>query len=173
MKRIFLSAIVVATLWSCQKDKTAYVNNSELIQSYNKMKRTDEMFQAKNEELSKELDSVAMSFQKEVQEFQAEMNQMSQSKREAEQNKLIQKQQQLQQQQQQRSQVLRQESDAAINEIIDEVKAYVSDYGEENNYTYIFGSNESANIMYAKKGLDLTEEILAKLNAKDSLAQEK
>ncbi|HZJ36459.1 MAG TPA: OmpH family outer membrane protein, partial [Gillisia sp.] len=34
-----------------------------------------------------------------------------------------------------------------------------------NNYTYIFGSNESANIMYAKEGLDITEEILGKLNA--------
>ena len=114
-----------------------------------------------------------MAFQQEVQKFQSEMESMSKSKRESEQNRLMQKQQQLQQQQQQKSQMLRQESDKAINAIIDDVKDYVADYGKEKGYTYIFGSNESANIMYAKKGLDLTDEILRELNKKDSLAQEK
>jgi len=60
---------------------------------------------------------------------------------------------------------LRQESDVVIDSIVTKVKDYVKDYGKKNNYTYIFGSNESANIMYAKDGLDITEEILGKLNA--------
>ena len=51
-----------------------------------------------------------------------------------------------------------------IDSIVDKVKDYVADYGEENGYTYIFGSNESANIMYAKDGKDLTQEILDNLN---------
>ena len=44
------------------------------------------------------------------------------------------------------------------------MKDFVAEYGEENGYTYIFGSNESANIMYAKEGLDITDEILKELN---------
>ena len=59
---------------------------------------------------------------------------------------------------------LRQESDVVIDSIVTKVKAYVKEYGKDNDYTYIFGSNESANIMYAKEGLDITEEILEKLN---------
>ncbi len=173
MKKIILSVFTIATLWSCQQDKTAYVNNSKLIQDYSKMKRTEAEFKEKNDALSSELDSVAMAFQQEVQKFQSEMKSMSKSKRESEQSRLMQKQQQLQQQQQQKSQMLREESDKAINAIIDDVKDYVADYGKEKGYTYIFGSNESANIMYAKKGLDLTDEILRELNKKDSLAQEK
>lgn len=172
MKKIILSGIVVMSLWSCQTDKTAYVDNSKLLQEYSKMKRTEEVFQAKNEALSAELDSTAQVFQQEVQLFQSQMNSMSQSQREAEQNKLMQRQQFLQQQQQQKSQALRTESDEAINEIIDDVKDYVADYGKKEGYTYIFGSNESANIMYAKKGLDLTETILSELNKKDSIAQQ-
>ena len=74
------------------------------------------------------------------------------------------KQQTIQQQQQMMGNQLRQESDVVIDSIVTKVKEYVKEYGKENNYTYIFGSNESANIMYAKDGLDITEEILEKLN---------
>ena len=47
---------------------------------------------------------------------------------------------------------------------MEKVKDFVAEYGKENGYTYIFGSNESANIMYAKDGLDITDEIVKKLN---------
>lgn len=165
MKKIILSLSVVATLMSCTQHKTAYVDNTVLIQDYHKMKSTEAKFEKKTQALSKELDSVAGLFQNEVREFQQNMNSMSSSDREQRQNELMQKQQMLQQTQQQKSQQLRQESDEAIDSLIDEVKDYVADYGKENGYTYIFGSNESANIMYAKDGLDITEEVLEKLNA--------
>lgn len=168
MKKIILSLAVVASLMSCSNDKTAYVNNSELIQGYYKMKTTEERFDKKSQSLSEELDSVAGEFQKEVEEFQKGMNRMSTKERERIQEELVQKQQRLQQQQQQKSQMLKQESDQAIDSLITEVKDFVSEYGKTNGYTYIFGSNESANIMYAKEGRDITETVLEALNAEDS-----
>lgn len=165
MKKIILSLAVVATLMSCTQDKTAYVNNTVLIQDYYKMKTTEARFEKKSQVLSEELDSVAGVFQKEVQEFQEGMNRMSAQQKERRQSELMQKQQMLQQQQQRKSQMLRQESDQAIDSLIAEVKDFVGEYGEEKGYAYIFGSNESANIMYAKEGLDITDEILEKLNA--------
>ena len=168
MKKIILSLAVVASIMSCSNDKTAYVNNSELIQGYYKMKTTEERFDKKSQSLSDELDSVAGEFQKEVEEFQKGMNKMSTKERERIQGELVQKQQRLQQQQQQKSQMLRQESDQAIDSLITEVKDFVTEYGKTNGYTYIFGSNESANIMYAKEGRDITETVLEALNAESS-----
>lgn len=164
MKKLILSLAVIGSLMSCQQEKTAYVDNTVLIQDYHKMKSTEAKYDKKSKKFSEELDAVAMEFQKEVQEFQENQGSMSAAKREEEQNRLMQKQQQLQQQQQHRSQALRQESDQAIDSLIKEVRDFVEDYGEENGYTYIFGSNESANIMYAKDGLDITEEVLEELN---------
>lgn len=167
MKKIILSLAVVATLMSCTQEKTAYVDNTVLIQDYYKMKTTEAKFEKKSQRLSAELDSVAGEFQREVTEFQEGMNRMSAQQKEERQSELMQKQQMLQQRQQQQSQMLRQESDQAIDSLIDEVKDFVGEYGEEKGYAYIFGSNESANIMYAKEGLDITDEILEKLNASD------
>ncbi|MFO7744159.1 MAG: OmpH family outer membrane protein [Psychroflexus sp.] len=164
MKKIILSLAVVVTLMSCNQEKTAYVDNTVLIQDYYKMKSTEARFEKKSQALSDELDSVAGEFQKEVQEFQEGMDRMSTANREKRQNELMQKQQMLQQRQQQKSQMLRQESDQAIDSLISEVKDLVAEYGEERGYAYIFGSNESANIMYAKEGLDITEDVLEELN---------
>lgn len=157
-------AVVAISLISCNEQKTAYVDTTKLIQEYKEMKDVESDFTAKSDLVRKELDSAAKEFQLEVQEYQKSMNSMSQSQRQAKEQELMQKNQMLQQQQQLRGGKLREESDAAIDSIVTKVKDFVKGYGEENGYTYIFGSNESANIMYAKDGLDITEEVLEDLN---------
>lgn len=172
MKKIILSLAVITSLMSCTQDKSAYVDNTVLIQDYYKMKTTEARFEKKSQTLSQELDSVAKEFQQEVQEFQEGMGRMSAKQKEQKQSELMQKQQRLQQQQQMKSQMLRQESDQAIDSIISEVKDFVAEYGKERNYAFIFGSNESANIMYAKEGLDITEDILERMNAGQETKEE-
>ena len=157
-------AVVAISLISCNEQKTAYVDTTKLIQEYKEMKDVESDFNTKSDLVRKELDSAAKEFQVEVQEYQKNMNSMSQSQRQAKEQELMQKNQMLQQQQQLRGGKLREESDAAIDSIVTKVKDFVKGYGEENGYTYIFGSNESANIMYAKEGLDITEEVLEDLN---------
>ncbi|WP_121666105.1 OmpH family outer membrane protein [Mesonia aquimarina] len=157
---IFIAALAI----SCNQDKTAYVDNTVLIKEYKNMKATEERFNEKSKEMQKELDAVAKQFQNEVEAFQQQSASMSDEELQKKRTQLMQRQQQLQQQQQAKSQALREESDKVIDSLIDEVKGFVVDYGKEHNYTYIFGSNESANIMYAKEGKDITQDVLKELN---------
>ncbi len=164
MKKLLLVVLIAAGLTSCNEQKTAYVDTTKVIKEYREMKEVEEEFTSKSDKIKVELDSLAQSFQKEVQEYQANMNGMSTAQRQEKEQELMAKQQTIQQQQQMMGNQLRQESDVVIDSIVTKVKEYVKEYGKENDYTYIFGSNESANIMYAKEGLDITEEILEKLN---------
>jgi len=164
MKKIILLVFGAVVLSSCNQEKTAYVNNTKLIQDFKEMKSTEAKFTKKSDKLKKELDSVAMQFQKEVQAYQEQSTSMSDVQKQEKESMLMQKQQQLQRQQQMQSNQLREESDVVIDSLITNVKDFVSDYGEKNGYTYIFGSNESANIMFAKEGKDITEEVLKALN---------
>lgn len=164
MKKILLVVLIAAGLTSCNEQKTAYVDTTKVIKEYREMKEVEAEFTSKSDKVKGELDSLAASFQKEVQEYQANMNSMSTAQRQEKEQALMAKQQTIQQQQQMMGNQLRQESDVVIDSIVTKVKEYVKEYGKENDYTYIFGSNESANIMYAKDGLDITEEILEKLN---------
>ncbi|MFD2517370.1 OmpH family outer membrane protein [Salinimicrobium flavum] len=165
MKKILAVILLGSFLVGCNDQKTAYVDTTKLIQEYSEMKEVEASFTQKSEKMKAELDSVATGFQNEVREYQENMATMSQAERQAAEQELRQKQQMLQQQQQMRSGLLRQESDVVIDSLVTKVKDFVKAYGEEHDYTYIFGSNESANIMYAKEGLDITEEILEELNS--------
>lgn len=165
MKKLLVVLFLGTVLTGCNQDKTAYVDTTRLIQEYSEMKEVEADFTQRSEMLKKELDSVAKGFQQEVMEYQENSATMSQAERQATEQELMQKQQMLQQQQQMRSGQLRQESDKVIDSLITNVKDFVKVYGEENGYTYIFGSNESANIMYAEEGLDITEDVLKELNA--------
>ncbi|WP_317198414.1 OmpH family outer membrane protein [Salegentibacter lacus] len=164
MKKLLMILVLAVFLTSCNQEKTAYVDTTKLIQEYKEMKDVEADFTTKSDSVKRQLDSIAKGFQQEVQAYQQEMNSMSQAQRQEKEQELMQKQQRIQQQQQMQGNRLREQSDAVIDSIVDKVKDYVADYGEENGYTYIFGSNESANIMYAKDGKDLTQEILDNLN---------
>lgn len=164
MKKIVVALFLGAVFTGCNNDKTAYVDTTKLIQEFSEMKEVEATFNERSIKLKQELDSVARGFQQEVKEYQENMATMSQAERQATEKELMQKQQILQQQQQMKSGQLRQESDEVVDSLITKVKDFVKAYGEDNDYTYIFGSNESANIMFAKEGLDITEEILAEMN---------
>jgi outer membrane protein len=165
MKKLLLVVLIAAGLTGCNEQKTAYVDTTRLIQEYSEMQEVEAEFTTKSDRVKAELDSVARGFQMEVQEYQTNMNTMTTAQRQETEERLMRKQQSIQQQQQQMGNQLRMESDEVIDSIVEKVKEYVREYGKENGYTYIFGSNESANIMYAEDGLDITEEVLEKLNA--------
>lgn len=171
MKKLLMVVMIAAGLTSCNQQKTAYVDTTKLIEEYSEMQEVEAEFTTKSDMVKGQLDSLARTFQQEVQEYQENMNTMSTEQRQEIEEDLMQKQQAIQQQQQQMGNQLRQESDVVIDSIVGKVKEYVREYGEDNNYTYIFGSNESANIMYAEDGLDITEEILEQLNERYNTPQ--
>ncbi|MCX2838879.1 OmpH family outer membrane protein [Salinimicrobium sp. MT39] len=172
MKKLFLVLSMGAIFTSCNNQKTAYVDTTVLIQEYSEMKEVEADFSQRSESLKRELDSAAQGFQQEVMAFRDNAATMSEAERQAAQDELMRKQQMLQQQQQMRSGQLRQEGDQVIDSLITKVKDFVKVYGEENDYTYIFGSNESANIMYAEEGLDITQEILKELNENSGVTEQ-
>ena len=165
MIRRFIGIAAVAIMMvSCNEQKTAYVDTTVLVKEYKEIKDVEANLTSKSDSARKQLDSVARVFQQEVQAYQSQMGSMSESQRKTREQELMQKQQMLQQQQQMVGNRLRDENSKIMDSMVTKIKDYVKEYGEENNYTYIFGSNESANIMYAEEGLDITQDVLKELN---------
>lgn len=51
-------------------------------------------------------------------------------------------------------------------EIWEQLNQYIKDFGTENNYDYVFGTNGEGNLMYAKETKDITKQVLDYVNAK-------
>ena len=52
----------------------------------------------------------------------------------------------------------------ADDSVITKVRDFIDTYGEENGYDYIYGKNDSGNILYGKAALDITDEVLKASN---------
>jgi len=165
MKKILILLVAAVALSSCTQQKIGYVNSSDLMKEYKAVKDLEKEIKDKQTLLQGKYEQVALAFEKEVQEFQLKSKKLSRKKGEVRYQELMYKQQQIQQNQQQESVALQKESQDQMDDLIDDMKDLVKVYAKKNGYTFILGTNESGNVLYGDKELDLTETITEVINA--------
>lgn len=52
------------------------------------------------------------------------------------------------------------------DQIWTQLNQYLSDYGKDKGYTYIFGADGGGAIMYADEGVDITEDVIVYVNSR-------
>jgi outer membrane protein len=146
------------------ENRIAYVDSNKLVNGYHGMAQARKEYQAKVAVWKANIDTLAKETQAEITSYQKENTRMTAREKEMA-KKLIQtKQQQLADYQKAASERAGQADAEATKKVVDEINAYIKDYGQKNDYTIILAATEYGNIAFAKEYLDLTEEILTKLN---------
>lgn len=168
MKKIVLLMIFSVGLFSCQQNKTAFINNSEVMSGFEKLKQTEDDFAKEEQAIKVRIDSLVAEsgYQELVQEYQTNKGKMSQAKEDELYDQIMQIQQQLGQQQQMANQQFQQRKNSELNSLNDTIETFIKEYGKSNGYTYIYGANDSGSIMYADENLNITDEIIKALNEK-------
>jgi len=168
MKKINFFLLIGISIVSCNQEKTAYVDNQKVVEQYYKLEDMRKRYDNKQEALSKEIDSLAAPFQKLYDEYMAKRESMSESERQQKEQQLRQMQQQVQQQirarQSQQGQKLQQERGKEADSLIDMMENKIAKYAKDEGYTYIFGSNQSSNILYGDKSKNITDDVINMLN---------
>src|SRR5690606_22043883 len=141
MKKIVLIITVALASFSCQQDKVAFVDNTQLLNEYQEKIDIEAKYKGKFEVFGKKRDSITQAFQTEAQSFQQEAQKLSQSVAQEKYQTLMQKSQTVQQQIQMEEQQLAMDSQGEIDTLLKKVKEFVSDYGKTNGYTFILGKN--------------------------------
>ncbi|MDO9261453.1 MAG: OmpH family outer membrane protein [Flavobacteriaceae bacterium] len=163
MKKILLLLTVIFSLASCTQ-KIAFVDVEQLMKSYDETKAMEADLKAKQDKLKFSLDSLALGFQQRVQDYERKMGSMSPQSRDQIEQKLRQEQQQIQGQQQQASQMLQQISQESFNALSKKVDSFVEIYAKDKGYKMILGTNGKGTVMYGDEKLDVTEQVVEKLN---------
>lgn len=168
MKRVIAVLIIFISLSSCQEQqKIGFVDNTKVVQDFQKKKDFEASFQTKIDAFNKKADSLQKAIQLAAQLFQNRAAKMRQSKAEEEYNALLQKKQMQDYQLGNEEKALQAEGQKQIDTLVKEVKAFIKEYGKQNGYTYILGANEAGSVLYGAEAQDLTDVILDALNNKD------
>lgn len=142
-----LGALILA---SCtDKGATRYVNPAKLLQGYHGAIAQHELFKAKAQNWQQRVDSLSTELQ--------DLSKAPAATRAAKEQQLLRYRDAVQQQAQQENQRL-------TKAVLDEINAYLKQYGKDQGYAFILGATESGNIVYAADGTDITEEVLKGLN---------
>ncbi len=166
MRKGFIALLTLVMLSSCQEQtKIGFVDNSKLINDYQKKKDVEAKFQIEIDAFNRKVDSIGQSFQALATEMQAKDPQMVKQSSQEQYQALAQQYQRFQQQFQMEEQEIQRKSQIQIDTLIKDIRAFVKSYGEKNGYSFILGSNEAGSVMYGKDNQDLTTAILEALNA--------
>ncbi len=172
MKRIIVALVVLVAFASCQQQqKIAFVDNTKVVNEFNKKIDFEALFKIKIDAFNKKSDSLNQAIQMEAQLFQTRAANMDQAKAEEEYNGLVQKKQMQDYQLGNEEKVLQGEGQMQIDTLVKQVKAFVKDYGKTNGYTFILGSNDAGSVLYGTEASDITETVIEALN-KDAKKEE-
>jgi outer membrane protein len=168
-KSILMFAIAVAMV-SCDKKvetadfKTAYIDTAILMDEYTEAKDIEAKYKAKSEEMGKELEVQVARFRSEAANFQKNAQAYGQQWAQQKGAELQETEQRLSYAQQAMLRQLQEQSGKEMDSLVKDVKDFIKTYGKDKGYNYIYGTGETATVLYAKEGYDITKEVVKLLN---------
>ncbi|MDR0814738.1 MAG: OmpH family outer membrane protein [Bacteroidales bacterium] len=152
---------------SLASGEIVYVRIDSLMQNYQMFKDLAEELKAKSQNLDAELNNKVKKFQKDVNDFQNKAQKGLETR-----NKLAEMEQQLQVDQQTLAQLrdtyamqLSEEEQVMNRKCLQSIMDYLAEYNKDKGYHYILGNTFGGNVLYSQPSLDVTEEVIAGLNA--------
>ncbi|MBD2721574.1 OmpH family outer membrane protein [Hymenobacter armeniacus] len=145
--------------------KIVYVESGKMLDGYQGMKDARRAFEAKARGWENQNQKLIANFRSAVEAYQKQAPTLTAEQRAATEQKL-QAQQQESGQAQQRIQAQAQEEEAKLTQtVLESVNKKVQAYGKSHGYKLILIAAPSGTIAYGQKDLDITEPVLAYLNA--------
>jgi len=149
------------------KQKTAYVNIKEVYNGFNLKKELESKYLKVQNERKQIIDSLILEYKYFENKANANKNDKKlQVELESRKDNIIQKKSRFEED----NQALTMQYD---KEILTQLSQYIKDYGKQNGYTYIFGTDESGYLLYADEDKNITKQITDYVNNKYSGKAEK
>ncbi|TRX59606.1 OmpH family outer membrane protein [Fulvivirga sp. M361] len=144
--------------------KIVYVDSARLVNSYQGMVDMRKDYQQKAKVWQANVDTLAKEVQKTIQDYEKESGRLSAKEKALSQELIRTKQRQLADYQKVIGEKAVQEDGKMTSQVLEQINAFIKEYGQQKDYRIIIAATEYGNIAYAADGLDITDEILEELN---------
>ncbi len=152
-----------------EEGSIVYINTDSLLTKYQFSRDLNEKFLKKQEDSRTDFNFKAQNLEKEAMEFQRKLENngfLTRERAEAAQQKIIQKQQNLQQLDRELTAELMREQNENSKRLFDSLSNFLKEYNEGKNYSLVLSTTQGGNVLFSKKGLEITQEVIDGLNAR-------
>jgi outer membrane protein len=146
--------------------KIAFVNIDTLVSKYTLFKDNSLKLANKQKQMEAEMSEKTGKFQRSYMDYQNKINKGLVTTAEAQelQKNLTEDQQNLVKLRDQLSQEFTEQQQVMNRQMINEIEKYLKEYTKDHPYHYIFSYAFGQNLLYANDSLEITQEVLTKLN---------
>ena len=164
---IFLSlaAIAFAAIVYFNKKEIVYVDSMKLITNFKGAKVAKDAYEKKIAVWKANIDTLTMETNREIAKYEKEKKGMSAREQKLSEQLIGTKQQQLESYRQATAENASKEDQLVTGKVFKEINDFLKQYGEQKGYEFIMAATSAGNIVFAKKGNDITDEVLEKMNA--------
>ncbi len=160
-----LAAIVFAAILYFTKKEIVYVDSMKLITNFKGAKVAKDAYEKKIAVWKANIDTLTMETNREIAKHEKEKKGMSAREQKLSEQLIGTKQQQLESYRQATAENASKEDQEITGKVFKEINDFLKQYGEKKGYEFIMAATNVGNIVFAKKGNDITDEVLEKMNA--------
>jgi outer membrane protein len=160
-----LAAIALVSVLYFNKKEIVYVDSMKLITNFKGAKVAKEAYEKKIAVWKANIDTLTMETNREMAKYEKEKKGMTAREQKLSEQLIATKQQQLESYKQATAENASKEDQQITGKVFKEINDFLKQYGEKKGYEFIMAATNVGNIVFAKKGNDITDEVLEKMNA--------
>lgn len=166
------TAAATTTGTSATSGAIVFINQDTLLAKYDYFKEMTKRLDDKNKAAQNDVGSRQQAIQREVADYQRTANTLSADQRSSMEQRLSREGQDFQAYKQNAGAQLQSDVSAEQNKFFDKISDFVKQYAKDKGYKMVLTYQKgNANLLYADQGLDVTADVVKKLN--DAYAKEK
>lgn len=184
--KLILGLLVAGSIAACNQNKSGdkaagskatsgeivFINQDTLLSKYNYFKDMTKRLEDKNKTATGDVDSRRQALQREVADYQRTQNTLSTDQRSTTEQRLQREGQDFQSYQQNAAAQFQNEQAGEQQKLYEKVAGLIKDYAKEKGYKMVLTYQKgSTNLWYGDSGLDITADVVKKLN--DAYSKEK
>jgi outer membrane protein len=161
---VITGLVILIILQFAQPEKIVYVDAVRLMNGYKGMQAARKEYEGRTQIFRANLDTLKLELEGKIAEYEKNASKLSVKEKSLMEELIDTKQEQYMNYQNIISEKLKKEDQELTGQVLSKVNDYIKKYGERKGYEIILAATQYGNIVYAREGKDITEEVLNGLN---------
>lgn len=161
---VIAGLLIVIALQFDKKEAIVYVDSVKLVNGYKGMQAARKEFEMKTAAWKANLDTLRTELEGKIREYEAGKARLGAKEKALTEELIRTKQEQYMNYQNIIAEKVQKEDQELTTKVLGKVNDYIKKYGEDKGYAIIMAATQYGNIVYAQKGMDITEQVLEGLN---------
>jgi outer membrane protein len=162
---VSITALCVSLLFFLKKENIVYVDSLKLLSQYKGSLAAKAEYDKKVAVWKANIDTLTNEVTNEITKYQKDKVKLTAREKKLTEELIASKQQQLENYKTAISQNASKEDQEVTSRVFKEISEFVKRYGERHGYDYVMGATNMGNIVYARTGKNITDEVIKELNA--------